>query len=242
MKNLSRKGEFENISFTLRQNEILGIAGLLGAGRTELAETLFGLRRPDSGAVLIHGNPVCIRDPWDAQSQGLALIPEDRKLMGLNLKDSTGFNISLCSLGKLSRYNVVNKQRELDSINAMIARMGVKTHSPKTPVVSLSGGNQQKVVLSKWLMTGPAILIMDEPTRGIDVGAKTEIYKLIVSLVKSGKSIILVSSELPEIIGLADRILVLCEGRLTGELDREQINQAAIMKLATNSAGTPAYV
>jgi ABC-type sugar transport system ATPase subunit len=235
IKNLSRKGEFEGISFTLRKNEILGIAGLMGAGRTELAETLFGLRRADSGEVIIGGKPVILHGPWDAQAQGIALIPEDRKVMGLDLKDTTGFNISLCHLGNFSRYNVVNKTKELESVNSMIKQMGVKVPSHKTPVVSLSGGNQQKVVLSKWLLTEPDILVMDEPTRGIDVGAKAEIYKLIVNLAKSGKSIIMISSELPELIGLADRILVLWEGKCTGELRGGEISQAAIMKLATNS-------
>ena len=238
IKDFSRKGEFENINFYLRKNEILGIAGLLGAGRTELVETIFGLRKKDSGNVIIKGKPAYIHEPWDAQTYGIAFIPEDRKLMGLNYKDSTGFNISICNLNNLSRYNVVDKRKELESVTAMINQLNVKVPSPKTPVLSLSGGNQQKVVLSKWLMIEPDILIMDEPTRGIDVGAKTEIYKLIVSLAKSGKSIILISSELPEIIGLADRIIVLSEGKLTGELDRNQISQTAIMQLATKKTET----
>jgi ABC-type sugar transport system ATPase subunit len=234
VRNLSRGGEFDKISFTLHKNEILGVAGLLGAGRTELAETIFGLRSADTGEIFVNGKRLLIRGPWDAQKNGIALIPEDRKLMGLNLKDSTGFNISLCHLGFLSPYYVVNKKQELQLVTAMIKRMNVKVPSPGTPAVSLSGGNQQKVVLSKWLMTGPDILIMDEPTRGIDVGAKAEIYKLMVGLAKSGKSIIMISSELPEITGLADRVIVLCEGRLAGELSRNEISQEAIMKLATS--------
>ncbi|MDR2079773.1 MAG: sugar ABC transporter ATP-binding protein [Treponema sp.] len=237
IRGLTRRGEFEDINFTLRKNEILGIAGLLGAGRTELVETIFGLRKADRGEVFIKGKLVPIRDPWDAQKHGIALIPEDRKLMGLNLKDTTGFNISLCHLGSLSRYHVLIKKRETELVNGMIKQMSVKVPSYRTPVVSLSGGNQQKVVIAKWLMTGPDILVMDEPTRGIDVGAKAEIYKLIVSLAREGKSIIMVSSELPEIIGLSDRIIVLCEGRLTGELTREAISQQAIMKLATEFEG-----
>jgi ABC-type sugar transport system ATPase subunit len=236
VKNLSRKGEFENVSFSLRKNEILGIAGLVGAGRTELAETIFGLRKVDYGEVFINGKPAIFRGPWDAQDRGIALIPEDRKLMGLDLKDTTGFNISLCRLGYFSHFDIVNKKKELESVVAIMSQLGVKAPSYKTPVVSLSGGNQQKVVLSKWLLTEPDILIMDEPTRGIDVGAKAEIYKLIGSLAKSGKSIIIISSELPELIGLADRIVVLWEGKCTGELRDKEINQGAIMKLATNSA------
>lgn len=235
IKNLSRKGEFEKVSFSLRKNEILGIAGLMGAGRTELAETIFGLRKADSGEMILNGEPVIFRGPWDAQSRGIALIPEDRKTMGLNLKDTIGFNISLCRLGYFSHYNMVNKKKEKEAVNATIKQMGIKAQSYKTPVVSLSGGNQQKVVISKWLLTEPDILIMDEPTRGIDIGAKAEIYKLIVSLVKSGKSIIMISSELPELIGLANRVVVLWEGKYAGELEGAEISQEAIMKLATNS-------
>ncbi|MDR1390357.1 MAG: sugar ABC transporter ATP-binding protein [Treponema sp.] len=235
VKNLSRKGEFEKISFTLRQSEILGVAGLMGAGRTELAETLFGLRRADTGEIMIKGKSTVFRGPWDAQNRRIALIPEDRKVMGLDLKNTTGFNISLCHLSHFSRYGVINKKKEMELVNAMIRQMSVKAPSGKTPVVSLSGGNQQKVVLSKWLLTAPDILIMDEPTRGIDVGAKAEIYKLIVNLAKSGKSIILISSELPELIGLSDRIMVLWEGKCTGCLVGNGISQEAIMKLATNS-------
>jgi ABC-type sugar transport system ATPase subunit len=234
VRHLTNKGKFQDISFTLRKNEILGIAGLMGAGRTELVETIFGLRKPDSGEIRINGKKVPIQNAFDAQKNGIAMIPEDRKLRGLNLKNTTGFNISLCDLKRLSLYNVINKKNEVSRIDGMIREMSIKVTSHKTPVVALSGGNQQKVVVAKWLMTDPEILIMDEPTRGIDVGAKAEIYKLIVNLAKSGKSIIMVSSELPEIIGLSDRIIVLCEGRKTGELTGEDIDQMTIMKYATN--------
>ncbi len=238
VRNLTKAGLFENISFTLHQNEILGIAGLMGAGRTELVETIFGMRSADSGQILIKGKEVSIKCPTDAQKNGLALIPEDRKKLGLDLKDSTGFNISLCDLNEFSRCGMIDKKTEAARVDDMIREMNVKVTSRKSPVVSLSGGNQQKVVLAKWLMTAPDILIMDEPTRGIDIGAKTEIYKLITRLAQQGKSVIMVSSELPEVIGMSDRVLVLCAGHLTGELIGEQINQQDIMRCATNQVAS----
>lgn len=233
VRNLTKKGQFENISFTLYRKEILGIAGLMGAGRTELVETIFGLRKADSGQIFINGKEVSIKSPSDAQKYGIALIPEERKVSGLNLKDTTGFNTSLCDLKEFTRYEVLNHKQENKRVDEMIREMNVKVESRKTPVVSLSGGNQQKVVLAKWLMVNPDILIMDEPTRGIDIGAKSEIYKLITELVKQGKAVIMVSSELPEVIGMSDRVLVLSAGRLTGELTTDQINQQDIMRCAT---------
>ncbi|MBC8547566.1 sugar ABC transporter ATP-binding protein [Clostridiaceae bacterium NSJ-31] len=238
VRNLTKAGLFEDISFTLHQNEILGIAGLMGAGRTELVETIFGMRSADSGQILIKGKEVSIKCPTDAQKNGLALIPEDRKKLGLDLKDSTGFNISLCDLNEFNRCGMIDKKTEAARVDDMIREMNVKVTSRKSPVVSLSGGNQQKVVLAKWLMTAPDILIMDEPTRGIDIGAKTEIYKLITKLAQQGKSVIMVSSELPEVIGMSDRVLVLCAGHLTGELTGEQINQQDIMRCATNQVAS----
>ena len=234
VEGLTRRGNFENISFTLHKGEILGISGLMGAGRTELVESIFGLRRLDSGRIFFRGNETRIRGPHDAQKCGVALIPEDRKLLGLNLKASTGFNISLCNIREYVRGKRISRRLENAAVDAMIANLGIKVASRNTPVVSLSGGNQQKVVLAKWLMTLPDILIMDEPTRGIDIGAKAEIYKLIVSMAQQGKSIIMVSSELPEIMGLSDRVLVLCEGRIKGVLCGERINQHDIMRCATN--------
>lgn len=234
VRNLTKKGLFENISFTLRQNEVLGIAGLMGAGRTELVETVFGMRKADSGEIFIRGEKASIHSPSDAQKKGLALIPEDRKALGLNLKDTTGFNVSLCDLKEFVKGGVLQKKKEAVRVDEMIKEMNVKVSSRKTPVVSLSGGNQQKVVIAKWLMGDPDILIMDEPTRGIDIGAKTEIYKLITKFVQMGKSVIMVSSELPEVIGMSDRVLVLCAGHMTGELTGERINQQDIMRCATN--------
>lgn len=235
---LTKKGVFEDISFTLHKNEILGVSGLMGAGRTEMVSAIFGLDPADSGEIWIHGKKVEIKSPSDGQKNGLALIPESRHDLGLNLKDSTGFNISLCSLNELKNGMVLSRKKEVERVNSSIKELNVKVPSHKTPVSSLSGGNQQKVVVAKWLMTQPDILIMDEPTRGIDVGAKTEIYKIISNLAQQGKSVIMVSSELPEIVGMSDRVLVLCEGKLTGILQGEQINQQVIMRYATNEQKT----
>lgn len=236
VRGLTAKGLFDDISFTLRRNEILGISGLMGAGRTEVAETIFGLRRADAGRIFVKGREVAIGGPHDAQRNGIALIPEDRKLLGLNLKDTTGFNTSVCNLRKYISWGRINRRREDEDVDRMIDELNIKASSRKTPVVSLSGGNQQKVVLAKWLLTEPDILIMDEPTRGIDIGAKTEIYKFIARMAQNGKSVILVSSELPEIIGMSDRVIVLCEGRVAGELQGDLINQRDIMRHATRRA------
>jgi len=233
VEHLTRAGLFEDVSFRLREREILGIAGLMGAGRTELVETIFGLRRADSGRILLRGREVSIRHPADACARGIALVPEDRKLQGLNLKASTGMNLSICSLGRFSLGGVLLSRPEHNAVDRMIADMTVKVASRKTPVTSLSGGNQQKVVIAKWLMTEPDLLILDEPTRGIDVGAKFEIYELIGKMVEQGKSVIMVSSELQELIDVCDRVIVLCEGRLTGELEGPALEQSAIMRCAT---------
>lgn len=233
VRNLGKTGRFEDISFTLHRGEILGIAGLMGAGRTELAEAIFGLNPGDSGKLLIEGREVRIRSASDAIKNRIALVPEDRKRLGLNLKDTTGFNISLSVLDLFVKMGMVDKGMENQAVDQAIEQFNVKVTSKKTPVVSLSGGNQQKVVIAKWMLSTPEILILDEPTRGIDIGAKTEIYKLINTLANEGKAIIMISSELPEIIGMSDRVLVLSEGRMTGELVAEDINQMEIMKCAT---------
>lgn len=233
VRNLGCRGRFEDISFTLRKGEILGIAGLMGAGRTELAEAIFGLNPSDSGEIYIKGKQVQIRSTSDAIKNRIALVPEDRKLLGLNLKDTTGFNISLSVLKLFEKMGVLNKKAENVQIDRSIEQFGIKVMGRKTPVVSLSGGNQQKVVIAKWMLSKPEILILDEPTRGIDIGAKTEIYRLINTLAGEGKAVIMISSELPEIIGMSDRVLVLSEGRLTGELHEGDISQMEIMKRAT---------
>lgn len=233
VRHLSKKGKFQDISFELRRGEVLGIAGLMGAGRTEVAEAVFGFAPADEGEILVNGTPVQIRSTQDAIKNKIALVPEDRKILGLNLKDTTGFNISLSVLKNFVEHGMINQGRENASVDQAIQDFNVKVRDRKTPVVSLSGGNQQKVVIAKWMLSEPDIIILDEPTRGIDIGAKTEIYKLINRLAESGKAVLMISSELTEIIGLSDRVLVLSEGRLRGELSGHDINQMNIMKFAT---------
>jgi inositol transport system ATP-binding protein len=230
---LTRKGEFQNVSFGLHKGEILGLSGLMGAGRTELGETIFGLHRRDSGTIKIRGRLVEHHSPTDAIRNKLAFISEDRKLKGLNLEASIKHNISLlilknfCQLGQ-----VIKGKDESDFVDREIRKFVIKTSGPDTFVGNLSGGNQQKVVISKWLATNPDILILDEPTRGIDVGAKAEIYRIISELAKQGKAILLISSEMSEIIGLCHRALVLHEGTITAEFQQEEFNQEKIMEAA----------
>ncbi|MDO4320951.1 MAG: sugar ABC transporter ATP-binding protein [Lachnospiraceae bacterium] len=233
VQNLTKKGKYQDISFEVRKGEVLGIAGLMGAGRTEVAEAIFGLEPCDSGKILINGKEVTIRDTSDAIDHGIALVPEDRKELGLNLRDTTGFNISLSDLKEFVEMGMLNKKAENARVDEAIKTFNVKVTGRKTPVVSLSGGNQQKVVIAKWMMVEPEILILDEPTRGIDIGAKAEIYKLINRFAKEGKAVIMISSELLEIIGMSDRVVVLSEGHMTGVLCGEEINQMEIMKHAT---------
>jgi len=233
VKNLSRGSHFQNISFHLRAGEILGIAGLVGAGRSELVECIFGLTRPTTGEITIRGHRVDVRSPGVAIRNRVALITEDRKLTGLNLKASVEHNISLAELTRLARFGIINDQREGEVTESYIDKLKIKTNSRKSLVASLSGGNQQKVVVSKWLLATPDIIILDEPNRGIDVGAKRDIYLLMGDLVKAGKAVIMISSETLELMGLADRILVLAAGRLTGEIDRPDFSQESIMRYAS---------
>lgn len=233
VEGLSRKGEFQNVSFALRKGEILGLSGLMGAGRTEVGETIFGLHHPDSGTIKINGKTVQHHLPSDAINNRLALISEDRKLKGLNLVESIKNNISIVILKNFCRLGQVVKVKEESAfVDGEIQKFGIKTAGRDTLVGKLSGGNQQKVVLSKWMATNPDILILDEPTRGIDVGAKTEIYCLISQLATQGKAILLISSEMPEIIGLCHRTLVLHQGIITAEFQREEFSQEKIMEAA----------
>jgi ABC-type sugar transport system ATPase subunit len=226
--------KFGNISFRLHAGEILGVSGLVGAGRSELAECIFGISRPTSGEIRINGHKLKIRNPREAIGRRLAMVTEDRKFTGLNLKASVQDNITLVGLPELCRLGVVNKAAEQRVADSFIDQLKIKTNSRNAPVSSLSGGNQQKVVIAKWLQTAPDIIIMDEPTRGVDVGAKRDIYLLIGELAKAGKAVLLISSELPEIMGLSDRIIVLAAGRLTGELERPDFSQESILKLASD--------
>jgi ABC-type sugar transport system ATPase subunit len=237
VKGLSWGTRVREVSFSLRKGEILGLAGLVGAGRSETVETLFGIRRASAGEVWVKGVKRSIRSPRDAIAQSIALITEDRKLQGLNLKGTVEENICLVALGKLFRSGVIRRRTERTVADDFMRRLRVKAYSRAQVVSSLSGGNQQKVVLAKWLLADPEIIVFDEPTRGIDVGAKRDIYLFIGQLVRQGKAVILVSSEIPELIGLADRILVMAGGRITGELQRPEFSQEQIMRYASQLQG-----
>lgn len=237
VKDLNRGKKVKNVSFQLHSGEVLGIAGLVGSGRSELAETIFGIRPATSGEICVNGSSVTIRHPREAIRHKIAMITEDRKQTGLNLRTTVEQNISIVSIEKLSKSGIIDKKREAEAADDYIKSLSIKTNSRKTPITSLSGGNQQKVVLAKWLLDGPDIIIFDEPTRGIDVGAKRDIYLLIGELAKQGKGIIVISSEMPEVMGISDRILVMCEGAVAGELMREEFTQEAIMNYASSRGG-----
>ncbi|MDR0381999.1 MAG: sugar ABC transporter ATP-binding protein [Oscillospiraceae bacterium] len=231
-----KKANLQHISFSLHSGEVLGIAGLMGAGRTELFECLFGLHaRAMSGQIRIDGKQVSLRSPQDAIRHKIALLTEDRKGQGLVLSRSIGENISLPILKALSSWIFVNMKRERPLWRRQMENMQIKAPSFHTLAGHLSGGNQQKVVIGRWLLTDPRILLLDEPTRGIDVGAKEEVYQIISTLSKAGKGILVVSSELPELLDICDRILTFCEGRLTGEFARSEANQEVLLNAATLS-------
>lgn len=224
---------FRHVDFELRRGEILGVAGLVGAQRTELFEGIYGIRSHSAGKIYIDGEWVKIRHPIDAIRSKMVLLTEDRKQSGIFPALGVGENIYLRQYKEASRFGKINYKKCNHIANEGVKRFSVKTPSLKTPISSLSGGNQQKVLLARWLMTDPDILILDEPTRGIDVGAKYEIYTIIAQLAAEGKSIIMISSELNELLGMADRIMVMCDGRKTGELSREEFSEEAVMQLAT---------
>lgn len=230
---LRKKGVIEDIDFTVAQGEILGIAGLMGSGRTEMMETLFGSRKKDGGKIFIDQKPVTINKPADAIRTGIGFITEDRKAKGLLLDHSVRENISLPNLNIMSTGGWISKKKESRLVTELIEKLKVKVSDQEQPIKSLSGGNQQKVVLGKWLGTQPKILILDEPTRGVDVGAKQEIYKIMNDLTKQGVSIIMISSELPEVLGMSDRILVMHEGKIAAIMNRAEANQEKIMEAAT---------
>jgi len=235
VRGLTKKGLFENVSFDLRRGEILGIAGLMGAGRTEVVETLFGYRKADAGEIYLKGEKIQIKSPKDALKHKMALLTEERKLTGLYLPLSVKDNMIVASIDNFINGLALNKRKIEEVCNEQKEKLAIKTPSLNQTVNNLSGGNQQKVLVARWLLTEPEILIVDEPTRGIDVGAKAEIHRILCSLAKEGKAIIMISSELPEIIGMSDRVLVMHEGRLTGELDRNEATQTRIMEYATGT-------
>ena len=232
LKGLTQEGNFEDISFKLHRGEILGLVGLVGAGRTETMQALFGITKPERGEILLKGKKVEFKKPADAIANGIAYVTEDRKGEGLVLPMSIAHNITLPSLKELSGRLFIRKKEEGQKVDREVSDLKIKTTTPKLAVKNLSGGNQQKVVLAKWMLKEPDIIIFDEPTRGIDVGAKAEIYKLMNDYVAQGKAIIMISSEMPEAMGMSDRIIVLSNHKMSGELSREEFSQKSIMKMA----------
>lgn len=234
VEHFSGPSGFTDVSFNVRKGEIVGFAGLVGAGRTETARALFGLDEHTQGAVKVHGKPTRIKSVQDAIASGIVMLSEDRRRFGIVPVRDVKENVTLASMEQFFQKGHLNKTKERRKVADICSRINVKMSSIDVPVSTLSGGNQQKVVLSKWMLREPDILILDEPTRGIDVGAKFEIYKLMTSLAREGKSIIMVSSELPELIGICDRIYVMADGQITGELARPEFSQEAIMRYAMN--------
>lgn len=232
VQKLSQEKTFRDVSFQLRQGEIVGFAGLMGAGRTEVVRALFGLDEISSGTISIKGQPVTIRNVQDSIEHGVAMLSEDRKRYGIIPVRDVKENMSLSSLERVMGRFGIDHREERKRDTEMSRRLNVKTPSLETLISSLSGGNQQKIVLAKWLLRTPDILLLDEPTRGIDVGAKFEIYKLITELASEGKAVLMISSEMEELIGVCDRIYVMSKGRISGELQRKDFSQENIMKLA----------
>lgn len=230
----ARRWRLEQINFSLKRGEVLGIAGLMGAGRTELLECLFGCSpvRPQ-GEILLQGKKVAFTHPAQACQAGVALVTEDRKRLGLFSDLNVGENVTLCALSEFSQAGWVSASRENQAAQNTISQLGVKTAGLSAAITSLSGGNQQKAIIGRWMLTHPRLLLLDDPTRGVDVGAKAEIYRLIDQLCSTGIGVIVTSSELPELMTVSDRILVLCEGRLTGEFPRSEFTEQAIMEAAT---------
>ena len=225
---------FRHASFQLRKGEILGVGGLVGAQRTELMEGLFGMRSHATGTIKYNGKELKINRPKDAIDQGIAMLTEDRRASGILGVLSVADNISVASLKQYLDYGFcINNKKVEDLVQDNVAKMNIKTPSSKTQIQTLSGGNQQKVLIGRWLANNPDVLILDEPTRGIDVGAKYEIYCIIAELAKQGKSIIMISSEMAELIGMSDRVMVMCDGRITGFIDGKDATQENIMELAT---------
>lgn len=235
VENLGRGRTFHNVTFQLRRGEILGVAGLIGAGRTEVMRTVFGADAPDSGSMFVYGRPYRPKSVKDGVASGIGLVPEDRRGQGLLLEKNVAINTTISSLFQRSRKGLIDFAWEKAASEEYVKKMGTKTPGIRTRIKNLSGGNQQKVVIARWLLAGSRILIMDEPTRGIDVNAKAEIYNLMKEFVEAGGSIIMVSSDLPEILGVADRIMIMREGTVSGFIDTKEASEEKIMGLASIS-------
>jgi ABC-type sugar transport system ATPase subunit len=238
VEGLTVPGKFEDVSFTVRAGEVVGLAGLMGAGRSEVASTLFGIERPTRGRIVLEGREVRVRNPAQAIGLGIGYVPEDRKKQGLVLGASGVHNTSLPILGRLSRFGWVRRRVERRMAREYFDRLRVRTPSLDAIVAGLSGGNQQKIVLAKWLAANSRLLILDEPTRGVDVGAKAEIHTLIGELAARGTAILVISSELPEVISLSERIVVLRSGRVAGELSRGEATEASVLRLMAGVASS----
>jgi ABC-type sugar transport system ATPase subunit len=232
VSSLCSAGVFQDISFEVRSGEILGFCGLVGAGRTEIMRAIFGIDKFDSGEVYLKGEKLRIKSPEDAIRYGLAMVTEDRLRMGIISNLSILMNVSLAYLREIARMGLINQIRERSDAQTMIEKMNIKTPNLKQYIGALSGGNQQKVILARWLQTKPKVLIMDEPTRGIDVGSKSEIHRLIGLLAKEGVAVIMISSEMPEILGISDRIIVIREGRITADVLRSEVSQEKLLQYA----------
>jgi ABC-type sugar transport system ATPase subunit len=241
VRGLSRRGTqqddskvvLDGVDLSVRAGEIVGLAGLVGSGRTEVARAIFGADPFDSGEVYLEGERIFVKSPAQAIGKGIALVPEDRKLQALVLALAIRENIALPNLGRLSRFGFVRRREERELADRYIQALSIRTPSTEQKVINLSGGNQQKVVLAKWLALNPKVLIVDEPTRGIDIGAKAEVHSLLSKLASQGVAILMISSELPEILGMSDRIYVMREGKITGVIDRKDATEERVMELAT---------
>jgi rhamnose transport system ATP-binding protein len=233
VEHLSRAGVFHDISFNVRRGEIVGLAGLVGAGRSEVARAIFGIDPRTSGVVRVAGKELRGSSPLAAMAAGVALVPEDRRAQGLVMDLPIDQNVALASLGRLRKLGLIHRSDERSLAMKWAERLQLKFGRIRNPASTLSGGNQQKVVLGKWLAREPTVLIIDEPTRGIDVGTKAEVHRILDQLVADGMAVLMISSELPEVLGMADRVLVLHEGKLTAELSRAEANEDTIMRAAT---------
>jgi ABC-type sugar transport system ATPase subunit len=233
LRGLTRVGEFADVDLELRQGEVVGLAGLIGAGRTELAQTVFGARRPDAGEIRVLGETVSLASPREAMERGVVYVPEERRSQGLVLPFPIAANITLSVLERLTRLGLVSGGAERDTAGRFSDELGIRGARLSEPASRLSGGNQQKVVLAKSLAGEPRVLLLDEPTRGVDVGAKSEIYRIVDGLAREGKAILLISSELEEVLSMSDRVVVMREGRVTAELTREEATQERVMAAAT---------
>jgi len=230
---VGRKGSIRPFDFTVNKGEVVGLTGLLGSGRSELVRAIYGADKPDGGTIKVNGKEVKIKSPLDAMKLGMAYLPEDRKKDGILADLSVRENMIIALQAKKGMFHPMSRKEMEEAADKYIDLLQIKTASRETPIKSLSGGNQQKVIIGRWLLTQPEILMLDEPTRGIDVGAKFEIYQLIAELAKKGKGIIIISSEMPELLGITDRILVMSNGLVSGIVDTKTTTQNEILRLAS---------